>query len=219
MLPSVGSRRPAISFTNVVLPQPLRPTNAIMRPAARSSVMLLKILGASGPPYLKQTLRNSILPSRLCTGVNRERSRPCSGSCSKISLRRFIKKAANTEMTIDDLVRADPQKNRGREQADGLQHAVVRHNHEIGAENLFRDGKKLVQHRIAEDRLGRGSFDCFDPFDGINLMRTIFSLALLNLGEKWSQNFEREIHETGIERHGGKEGQREPGAIERHQHH
>src|SRR5438105_7731533 len=103
-------------------------------------------------------------------------------------------KAANAETTIDDLVRADPQKNRGRERADGLQHAVVRHDHEIGTENLFRNGKKLVQHRIAEDRLSRGSFDCFDPFDGINLMRTIFSLALLNRGEKRSQNLKREIH-------------------------
>ena len=49
-----------MSLTNVVLPQPLRPTKAIIFPGAKSSVMLLKILGASGPPYLKLTFRNSI---------------------------------------------------------------------------------------------------------------------------------------------------------------
>ena len=181
--------------------------------------MSFKISGASGPPYLKLTSRNSMWPSKLCTGVRRERSRPCSGSCSKISLRRFIKTDANCRLSqtpsvrripayaiavselnatkpptlrlpLHHLVRADPEENRRREQADRLQHAVVRHEDEIGAENLLRDGEELVQHRVAEHRLGRRSFDRFDSFDRIDLMRAVFALAFLDVGEQRPQDFD-----------------------------
>src|SRR5213080_1070017 len=42
MLPSVGVSRPAISFISVVLPDPLRPTNATIRPGTRSNVIFFK---------------------------------------------------------------------------------------------------------------------------------------------------------------------------------
>ena len=143
--------------------------------------MLLRILGASGPPYLKLTLRNSIRPSRLCTGVKSRAVaslfrflfenivQPIQQNGSELQIvphaeraqdsavshrgqRAEGDKAANAETAVDDLVRADPEKDRGRKQADGLQHAVVGHDDEIAPENLFRDGEKLVQHRVAEDR-------------------------------------------------------------------
>ena len=63
----------------------------------------------------------------------------------------------------------------------------------------------------------RGGFDRFDAFDRIDLMRAVFALALLDLGEKRSQHLLREIHQPAVERRGGEEGEHERRAVERHQ--
>ena len=92
-------------------------------------------------------------------------------------------------MAVNHLVRADPEENCSREQPDRLQHTVVGHDHKGRFKNLLRDGEKFIQHGVAKDRFRRGCFYRFDPFNGIDLMRSVLALAFLNFSEKGAQHF------------------------------
>ena len=118
-------------------------------------------------------------------------------------------KSADAEMAAHDLIRADPKKDGRRKHADCSQHAVVGHDDETAAEDLFRDGKEFIQHRVAKDRFRRRRFHRFDSFDRIDLMRTVFSLALLNAGEKRAKHLSRKIHQAAVERSGGEKRKRQ----------
>ena len=116
-----------------------------------------------------------------------------------------------------DLVRADPEEDRGRKHADRLQHAVVGHDDKTAPENLARDGEKFVQHHVAENVFRGGGFDRFDSFDRVDLVRAVFALAFLDAGEERPQHFLREIHQPAIERRRGEKRQHERRAVERHE--
>ena len=74
---------------SVVLPEPLRPTMATVVSGGISSVMSFEDGRRLGAAVAEAHLAKLMRPSSECTGVRRERSRPCSGSGSKMSSRRL----------------------------------------------------------------------------------------------------------------------------------
>ena len=115
------------------------------------------------------------------------------------------------------MVCTDPEEDGGRDQADALHDAVVGHDDETAPEKFLRDGEELVQHHVAKDRLGRRRFHRFDSLDRVDLMRAVFSLALLDAGEKRAQHFLGEEHQPAIERRREEEREHERRAVDRHQ--
>ena len=54
-----------------------------------------------------------------------------------------------------------------------------------------------------------GGLHRFDAFDRVDLVRTVFALTFLDLGEKGPQDFSREIHQSAVERRGGEKREHE----------
>ena len=89
IVPSVGSSRPARHLTSVVLPEPLRPTIATVCPGGDVEVDPLedrrRLRAAVAEADVAELGR---APSSVVTVRSRERSSPCSGSCSITSFSR-----------------------------------------------------------------------------------------------------------------------------------
>ncbi len=107
-------------------------------------------------------------------------------------------KSADRHLPLDHQARAHPKKQSGGKEAHGLDGAVVRHDDEIAAKAFSRQSQKLVEHGVAEGGFGGRGLDGFDAFNGVNLLGAVFGLALFEVGEKRSEDFDREIHQAGV---------------------
>ena len=95
---------------------------------------------------------------------------------------------------MNDLDGADPQENRSRQETYSLQDAVPRHHDERRLEKFLRDREKLVEHSVTKRALGSCRFYSLDPFDRIDLMRTVLALALFHPVIKGAQHLYRKNH-------------------------
>src|SRR5438094_10285599 len=99
---------------------------------------------------------------------------------------------------MNNLRRADPQKDRSREQTDALQNAVVRHHYKGRLEKFLRDGEKLVQHGVTEGTLGGCRFHYLDSLDDIDMMRTEFDLDFFNPMIQRTKHFYHKNHYSHV---------------------
>src|SRR5947207_13527931 len=66
--------------------------------------------------------------------------------------------SANAQMSVNDLRCAHPQKNGSGEEPYALEDTVPRHYDKGRLKYFFRDGKKLIQHRVAKCALAELQF-------------------------------------------------------------
>ena len=124
---------------------------------------------------------------------------------------------AHRQRPVDDLRRADDEERRERDEPEQLDAALVGEDEELRLEEAGGERPELRQHRRPQRLLGRHRLDRLDPADRVDLVRRVLPVGLLEALVHRLQPPRREPEQPRVERHGREEDEREHPAVDEHE--